>query len=107
VEIDEAAAASSKHLQAAGDIGVSTAAASSNAALDGSLETDFSDGPVASLNFWAEISPTLDKSKARSIVAHHSVNAQERANFEGDPLVFQKRQKKRTRPAGVEGLRFA
>ena len=30
----------------------------------------------------------LDKSTARSIVAHHSVNEQERANFEGDPLVF-------------------
>jgi hypothetical protein len=33
----------------------------------------------------------LDKSIARSIVAHHSVNEQGRANFEGHPLVFQKR----------------
>jgi hypothetical protein len=33
----------------------------------------------------------LDKSIAASIVAHHSVNEQERANFEGHPLVFQKR----------------
>ena len=33
----------------------------------------------------------LDKSIARSIVAHLSVNEQEQANFEGNPLVFQKR----------------
>src|SRR5271166_5455010 len=33
----------------------------------------------------------LDKSITPSIVAHHSFNEQERANFEGHPLVFQKR----------------
>src|SRR5271165_3756714 len=36
----------------------------------------------------------LDKSIAPSIVAHHSINEQERANFEGHPLGFQKRRKR-------------